>query len=70
MEKVKLNNGIAMPILGFGVYQIQDYEECKQSVLTALEAGYRLIDTAAGYQNEEAVGDAIMKVESIVMRFS
>jgi diketogulonate reductase-like aldo/keto reductase len=48
-----------MPILGYGVYQIPDYKECKKSVLTAIEAGYRSIDTAAAYQNEEAVGDAI-----------
>ena len=48
-----------MPIIGFGVYQIPDHEECKRSVLYALEAGYRSIDTATGYQNEEAVGEAI-----------
>ncbi len=48
-----------MPILGFGVYQIPDYEECKKSVLNAIEAGYRLIDTASAYFNEKAVGDAI-----------
>jgi 2,5-diketo-D-gluconate reductase A len=59
MQKVKLNNGVEMPILGFGVYQIPDHEECKRSVLYALEAGYRSIDTATGYQNEEAVGEAI-----------
>jgi 2,5-diketo-D-gluconate reductase A len=59
MQMVKLNNGVDMPILGFGVYQIPDYEACKQSVLFALEAGYRSIDTAAAYQNEEAGGDAI-----------
>ena len=61
MEKVKLNNGIEMPILGFGVYQISDAEECERSVLDAIEAGYRSIDTAAAYQNEEAVGNAIKK---------
>jgi diketogulonate reductase-like aldo/keto reductase len=59
MQKVKLNSGVEMPILGFGVFQIPDYEECKHSVLTALEAGYRSIDTAAAYMNEQAVGDAI-----------
>lgn len=59
MKYATLNNGVKMPILGFGVYQIPDFEECKKSVLTALKAGYRLIDTAAGYQNEEAVGEAI-----------
>jgi 2,5-diketo-D-gluconate reductase A len=61
MKNVKLNNGVEMPILGFGVYQIQDANECEQSMLTALETGYRSIDTAAAYQNEEAVGSAIRK---------
>lgn len=56
---VKLNNGVEMPILGFGVYQIPDYDECKRAVLDALETGYRLIDTASAYFNEKAVGDAI-----------
>ncbi len=55
----KLNNGVEMPILGFGVYQIPDYDECKRAVLDAFETGYRLIDTAAAYFNEKAVGDAI-----------
>lgn len=59
MKYVKLNNGLEMPILGFGVYQIQDYNECKKVVLNAIETGYRLIDTAASYKNEKAVGDAI-----------
>lgn len=59
MKNVRLNNGMEMPILGFGVYQIPDYNECKKSVLQALETGYRLIDTASAYQNEKAVGDAI-----------
>lgn len=59
METVKLNNGVEMPILGFGVYQIQDKNECTRSVADALEAGYRSIDTASAYQNEEAVGKAI-----------
>lgn len=59
MKYVKLNNGLEMPILGFGVYQIQDYDECKKAVLNAIETGYRLIDTAASYKNEKAVGDAI-----------
>jgi 2,5-diketo-D-gluconate reductase A len=58
---VKLNNGVEMPILGFGVFQVPDPNECEQSVLFALEAGYRLIDTAAIYLNEEAVGKAIKK---------
>ncbi|GLU45140.1 aldo/keto reductase [Allomuricauda sp. NBRC 101325] len=59
MKYVKFNNGVTMPILGFGVYQIPEYDACKKSVLTALEAGYRHIDTASAYRNEEAVGDAI-----------
>src|SRR5215210_5416999 len=61
MQNVILNNGIAMPILGFGVYQIPDAKECEQSVYEAIQAGYRLIDTAAAYMNEEAVGRAIKK---------
>jgi len=61
MEKVTLNNGIEMPILGFGVYQIQDSDECEQAVYDAITAGYRLIDTAASYLNEEAVGRAIKR---------
>ncbi|WP_243350230.1 aldo/keto reductase [Parabacteroides sp. FAFU027] len=59
MQTVKLNNGIEMPVLGFGVYQISDQKECERSVSDALEVGYRSIDTAAAYQNEEAVGKAI-----------
>lgn len=59
MQTVKFNNGVEMPILGFGVYQIPDYDECKKAVLTALETGYRSIDTAQAYGNEKAVGDAI-----------
>lgn len=59
IKKIKLSNGLEMPILGFGVFQIPDYEECKKSVLDAIEAGYRLIDTASAYNNEKAVGDAI-----------
>lgn len=61
MQNIKLNNGVEMPILGFGVYQIPDAAECEKSVLTALEAGYRSIDTASAYGNEEAVGKAIRK---------
>lgn len=61
MQKVQLNNGIEMPILGFGVYQIQDANECEQSVYDAIMTGYRLIDTAASYLNEEAVGRAIKR---------
>lgn len=61
MQKVKLNNGIEMPILGFGVYQIEDQALCEQCVYDAIEAGYRSIDTAAAYYNEEAVGRAIKR---------
>jgi len=61
MQKVKLNNGIEMPILGFGVFQVTDLAECERSVVDAIETGYRLIDTAASYGNEEAVGNAIEK---------
>ena len=61
MQKVILNNGVEMPILGFGVFQIPDANECEQAVYDALMAGYRLIDTAAVYQNEEAVGRAIKR---------
>lgn len=61
MQKVTLNNGVEMPILGFGVYQITNANECEESVLDAIQAGYRLIDTAASYLNEEAVGRAIKR---------
>jgi len=61
MEKVKLNNGILMPILGFGVFQVPDLKECENAVLMAIETGYSLIDTAASYMNESAVGNAIRK---------
>ncbi|MED4228420.1 aldo/keto reductase [Neobacillus cucumis] len=61
MQKVILNNGVEMPILGFGVFQIQDEKECEQAVYDAIMAGYRLIDTAASYLNEEAVGRAIKR---------
>jgi len=56
MQHVTLNNGIRMPIAGFGVFQIADPKECERSVVDAIEAGYRLIDTAASYMNEQAVG--------------
>lgn len=59
MQKVVLNNGVEMPLLGYGVFQIPDAGECERSVLDALQTGYRLIDTAAAYGNEEAVGKAI-----------
>lgn len=61
MEYVKLNNGVEMPLEGFGVFTIEDLEACEQAVTDALNAGYRLIDTAAAYFNEEAVGRAIKK---------
>jgi len=61
MKYVELNNGVKMPILGYGVFQIPDHEECERCVLDAIEVGYRLIDTAQAYGNEEAVGKAIEK---------
>jgi len=61
MQKVKLNNGVEMPILGFGVFQITDAAECERSVVDAIETGYCLIDTAASYLNEEAVGRGIKR---------
>ena len=61
METVTLSNGIKMPILGFGVYQISDLEECERVVGEAIEVGYRSIDTAQAYGNEEAVGNAVRK---------
>ncbi len=59
MEFAMLNNGIKIPMEGFGVFQVRDKEECKRSVLDAIKAGYRLIDTAASYTNEDAVGEAV-----------
>ena len=59
MEYAMLNNGVKMPMEGFGVFQVRDKEECKRSVLDAIKAGYRLIDTAASYTNEDAVGEAV-----------
>jgi 2,5-diketo-D-gluconate reductase A len=61
MQKVLLNNGVEMPILGFGVFQVTDQKECENGVFSAIETGYRLIDTAASYMNETAVGNAIKK---------
>src|ERR671938_298379 len=61
MQNVLLNNGVELPILGFGVFQVPDPEECERSVYEALQTGYRLIDTAAAYLNEEAVGKAIKR---------
>lgn len=59
MKKITLNNGVEMPILGFGVFQVADPLECEKAVSEAIETGYRLIDTAASYLNEKAVGNAI-----------
>ena len=61
MEYKTLNNGVKMPVVGFGVFQVKDEEECKRVVLDAIDAGYRLIDTAQSYGNEEAVGKAIQE---------
>lgn len=61
MQKIKLNNGVEIPILGFGVFQITDAVECEQSVVDAIQIGYRHIDTAASYLNEEAVGKGIKR---------
>ncbi|MBB3303876.1 MULTISPECIES: aldo/keto reductase [unclassified Enterobacter] len=59
MQTVKLNNGLDMPLLGFGVFQMTDATECERAVIDAIETGYRLIDTAASYQNETQVGNAL-----------
>jgi 2,5-diketo-D-gluconate reductase A len=61
MRNVKLNNGVEIPILGFGVFQITDLTECERSVIDAIQIGYRHIDTAASYLNEEAVGRGIKR---------
>ena len=61
MQQVALNNGLVMPLLGFGVFQITDAAACEQSVVDAIAAGYRLIDTAASYLNEAAVGRGIRR---------
>jgi 2,5-diketo-D-gluconate reductase A len=61
LPSVALNNGVTMPLLGFGVFQVTDLAECERSVLDAIETGYRLLDTAAAYGNEAAVGSAIKK---------
>ena len=61
MEYVTLNNGIKMPLEGFGVFQVPDPAQCEQAVLDAIASGYRLIDTAAAYMNEKAVGEAVKK---------
>ncbi|WP_436629525.1 aldo/keto reductase [Latilactobacillus sakei] len=61
MDMVQLNNGVQMPQLGFGVFQMTDLAECEQAVVDAIASGYRLIDTAAAYHNEAAVGRAIKR---------
>ena len=61
MEFVTLNNGVKMPLEGFGVFQVPDPAVCEKAVLDAVASGYRLIDTAAAYRNEAAVGEAIKK---------
>lgn len=61
MQKIVLNNGVEMPLLGFGVFQVPDLDKCEMAVLDAIETGYRLIDTAASYMNETAVGSAVRK---------
>ena len=59
MQNITLNNGLSMPVIGYGVFQIADAKECERSVVDAIESGYRLIDTAASYLNEEAVGNGL-----------
>ena len=61
MQTIKLNNGVEVPILGFGTFQITDPQEAEESVINAIKAGYRHIDTAQSYLNEEAVGRGIKK---------
>ena len=61
MNEITLNNGVKMPVIGYGVFQIQDEKQCEQCVVDAVETGYRLIDTAAVYGNEEAVGRAVRR---------
>lgn len=61
MENITLNNGVEMPILGFGVFQVANALECEKAVSEAIETGYRLIDTAASYLNEKAIGNALQK---------
>lgn len=61
MEYVTLQNGLQMPIIGFGVFRVPYKKECADSVYEAIKAGYRLIDTAASYTNEDAVGDGVRR---------
>ena len=59
MKTIKLNNGFEIPMEGFGVFQVPNHDECRKAVLNAIETGYRYIDTASAYLNEEAVGKAV-----------
>lgn len=59
IEYVTLTNGLKMPMVGFGVFRVPDKKECQESVYQAIKTGYRLIDTAASYTNEDAVGQAV-----------
>lgn len=68
MNKVTLNNGVEMPQMGYGVYQISP-AECERCVSDALKVGYRMIDTAQAYHNEEGVGNAVQKAVSTAKRF-
>ena len=61
MKTIQLNNGVEMPMIGFGTFQITDQKQCEESVISAINAGYRLIDTAEAYGNEKFVGNAIKK---------
>ena len=65
MEYVTLNNGLKMPMVGFGVFRVPDKKECEESVYQAIKAGYRLIDTAAAYYNEDAVGAAVKRAIAV-----
>jgi 2,5-diketo-D-gluconate reductase A len=68
MQDVALNNGVEMPVLGFGVFQITNAAACEQCVVDAIETGYRLIDTAASYLNEHAVGRSHEATRCVVAR--
>ena len=71
MEYITLNNGVQMPMEGFGVFQVTDLAVCEQAVSDAIAAGYRLIDTASAYENEEAVGRAITPMpDEFLIRYS
>ena len=59
MQTITLNNSVTMPVAGFGVFQINDAAECTRCVIDAIQIGYRLIDTAASYMNEAAVGEGL-----------